>query len=67
MRQASVLAHQGVQEGSGTCNFFSNGYYGQVLRMWTGVAALGAGLRHDERLFLEGWWVAIEEHLQEES
>ena len=49
------------------CNFFSNGYYGQVLRMWTGVAALGAGLRHDERLFLEGWWVAIEEHLQEES
>ena len=48
MRQASVLAHQGVQEGSGTCNFFSNGYYGQVMCMWTGLVALGAGLRHDE-------------------
>ena len=47
-KEASVLAHQGVQEGSGTCNFFSNGYCGQVLCMWTGVAALGAGLRHDE-------------------
>ena len=39
---------KGVQEGSGTCNFFSNGYYGQVLCMWTGLVALGAGLRHDE-------------------
>ena len=47
-KEASVLAHQGVQEGSGACNFFSNGYYGQVLCMWTGVAGLGAGLRHDE-------------------
>ena len=47
-KEASVLANQGVQEGSGACNFFSNGYCGQVLCMWTGVAALGAGLRHDE-------------------
>jgi len=47
-KEASILAHQGVQEGSGTCNFFSNGYYGQVLCMWTGSVALGAGLRHDE-------------------
>ena len=47
-KEASVLAHQGVQEGSGTCNFFSNGYCSQVLCMWTGVVALGAGLRHDE-------------------
>jgi len=31
--EASVLAHQGVQEGPGTCNFFSNGYYGQVMCM----------------------------------
>jgi len=47
-KEASVLAHQGVQERSGTRNFFSKGYYGQVLCMWTGVAALGAGLRHGE-------------------
>jgi len=46
--EASVLAHQGVQEGLGTCNFFSNGYYGQVMCIWTGLVALGAGLRHDE-------------------
>jgi len=46
--EASVLAQQGVQEGSGTCNFFPNGYYGQVMCMWTGLVALGAGLRHDE-------------------
>ena len=30
------------------CNFLSNGYYGQVMCMWTGLVALGAGLRHDE-------------------
>jgi len=49
--EASVLAQQGVQEGSGTCNFFSNGYYGQVMCTWTGLVALGAGLRHNEA----GW------------
>ena len=37
--EASVLAHQGVQEGSGTCNFFSNGHYGRVMCMWTGLVA----------------------------
>ena len=42
------LAHQGIQEGSGTCNFFSNGYCSQVLCMWTGVVELGAGMCHDE-------------------
>jgi len=47
-KEASVSAHQGVQEGPRTCNIFSNGYYGQVLCMWAGVAALGAGLHHDE-------------------
>ena len=47
-KEVSVLANQVVQEGSGACNFFSNGYCGQVLCMWTGVVALGAGLRHDE-------------------
>jgi hypothetical protein len=47
-KEASVLAHQGVQEGSGTCNFFSNGYCGQVLCTWTGAVALGAGLCRDE-------------------
>ena len=46
--EASVLAHHGVQEGSGTCNFFSNGYSGQAMYMRTGLVALGAGLRHDE-------------------
>ena len=46
--EASVLAHQGVEEGSGTCNFFSYGYYGKVMCMWTGLVALGAGPRHDE-------------------
>ena len=30
-KEASVLAHQGAQEGSGACNFFSNGNCGQVL------------------------------------
>ena len=30
-KEASVLAHQGAQEGSGTCDFFSNGNCGQVL------------------------------------
>jgi len=34
--------------GSGTCNFFSNGYHGQIMCMWTGLAALGAGLRYDD-------------------
>jgi len=51
-KKASVLAHQGVQEGSGACIIFSNDYYGQVLCMWTGgwtgVAALGAGLHHND-------------------
>ena len=47
-KEASVLAYQGVQEGSGACNFFSNGYCGQVLCTWTGAVALGAGLCRDE-------------------
>jgi len=47
-KEASVLPHQGVKEGSGTCSFFSNGYYGQAMCMWTDLVALGAGLRHDE-------------------
>jgi hypothetical protein len=47
-KEASVLAHQGAQEGSGTCNFLSNGYCSQVLCMWTGVVELGAGMCHDE-------------------